>query len=160
MSDLCILQYYSSLTKNSCKIFVYNYNIIVGCLCFASCSFVVYTSLDTKLGVRYFQILRISFCKCVLVFQGKVVKKYIQLNPKTFEERIELILTMSKQAMADAVHLNCRILGVGMSAFDLSFFSMCINSLTHSGSISFRCEHRGACEPTRWDSPPLHQADK
>ncbi|XP_042572737.1 bifunctional UDP-N-acetylglucosamine 2-epimerase/N-acetylmannosamine kinase isoform X1 [Cyprinus carpio] len=47
--------------------------------------------------------------------EGKVVKKYIQLNPKTFEERIELILTMCKQAMADAVHLNCRILGVGVS---------------------------------------------
>lgn len=47
--------------------------------------------------------------------EGRVVKKYIQLNPKTFEERIELILTMCKQAMADAVHLNCRILGVGVS---------------------------------------------
>uniref|UniRef100_A0A8C1QIZ7 Bifunctional UDP-N-acetylglucosamine 2-epimerase/N-acetylmannosamine kinase n=1 Tax=Cyprinus carpio TaxID=7962 RepID=A0A8C1QIZ7_CYPCA len=47
--------------------------------------------------------------------EGKVVKKYVQLNPKTFEERIELILTMCKQAMADAVHLNCRILGVGVS---------------------------------------------
>ncbi|XP_016312519.1 bifunctional UDP-N-acetylglucosamine 2-epimerase/N-acetylmannosamine kinase-like isoform X1 [Sinocyclocheilus anshuiensis] len=47
--------------------------------------------------------------------EGKVVKKYTQLNPKTFEERIELILTMCKQAMADAVHLNCRILGVGVS---------------------------------------------
>ncbi|XP_043096871.1 bifunctional UDP-N-acetylglucosamine 2-epimerase/N-acetylmannosamine kinase isoform X4 [Puntigrus tetrazona] len=47
--------------------------------------------------------------------EGKVVKKYIQLNPKTFEERIELILTMCKQAMADAVHLNCRILGIGVS---------------------------------------------
>lgn len=44
-----------------------------------------------------------------------MVKRYVQLNPKTFEERIELILTMCKQAMADAVHLNCRILGVGVS---------------------------------------------
>ncbi|XP_052402468.1 bifunctional UDP-N-acetylglucosamine 2-epimerase/N-acetylmannosamine kinase-like isoform X3 [Carassius gibelio] len=51
----------------------------------------------------------------IVSMKGKVVKKYIQLNPKTFEERIELILTMSKQAMADAVHLNCRILGVGVS---------------------------------------------
>ncbi|XP_050969880.1 bifunctional UDP-N-acetylglucosamine 2-epimerase/N-acetylmannosamine kinase isoform X2 [Labeo rohita] len=47
--------------------------------------------------------------------EGRVVKKYTQLNPKTFEERIELMLTMCKQAMADAVHLNCRILGVGVS---------------------------------------------
>uniref|UniRef100_A0A9J8ASK9 Glucosamine (UDP-N-acetyl)-2-epimerase/N-acetylmannosamine kinase n=1 Tax=Cyprinus carpio carpio TaxID=630221 RepID=A0A9J8ASK9_CYPCA len=50
----------------------------------------------------------------IISMKGKVVKKYIQLNPKTFEERIELILTMCKQAMADAVHLNCRILGVGI----------------------------------------------
>uniref|UniRef100_A0A8C1K9G2 Bifunctional UDP-N-acetylglucosamine 2-epimerase/N-acetylmannosamine kinase n=1 Tax=Cyprinus carpio TaxID=7962 RepID=A0A8C1K9G2_CYPCA len=51
----------------------------------------------------------------IISMKGKVVKKYVQLNPKTFEERIELILTMCKQAMADAVHLNCRILGVGVS---------------------------------------------
>ncbi|XP_051982210.1 bifunctional UDP-N-acetylglucosamine 2-epimerase/N-acetylmannosamine kinase-like isoform X1 [Xyrauchen texanus] len=51
----------------------------------------------------------------IVSMKGKVVKRYIQLNPKTFEERIELILTMCKQAMADAVHLNCRILGVGVS---------------------------------------------
>lgn len=51
----------------------------------------------------------------IISMKGKLVKKYIQLNPKTFEERIELILTMCKQALADAVHLNCRILGVGVS---------------------------------------------
>ncbi|XP_051561164.1 bifunctional UDP-N-acetylglucosamine 2-epimerase/N-acetylmannosamine kinase isoform X3 [Myxocyprinus asiaticus] len=51
----------------------------------------------------------------IISMKGKLVKKYIQLNPKTFEERIELILTMCKQAMADAVLLNCRILGVGVS---------------------------------------------
>lgn len=94
-------------------------------------------------------------------FQGKLVKKYIQLNPKTFEERIELILTMCKQAMADAVHLNCRILGVGASAFLFvpsvwppyifvySFFCVC-----------FRREHRGPCQPAGRSGPSLHQADK
>ncbi|XP_050969896.1 bifunctional UDP-N-acetylglucosamine 2-epimerase/N-acetylmannosamine kinase isoform X4 [Labeo rohita] len=51
----------------------------------------------------------------IVSMKGRVVKKYTQLNPKTFEERIELMLTMCKQAMADAVHLNCRILGVGVS---------------------------------------------
>uniref|UniRef100_A0A673H063 Bifunctional UDP-N-acetylglucosamine 2-epimerase/N-acetylmannosamine kinase-like n=1 Tax=Sinocyclocheilus rhinocerous TaxID=307959 RepID=A0A673H063_9TELE len=51
----------------------------------------------------------------IVCMKGKVVNKYTQLNPKTFEERIELILTMCKQAMADAIHLNCRILGVGVS---------------------------------------------
>uniref|UniRef100_A0A8C2EN05 Bifunctional UDP-N-acetylglucosamine 2-epimerase/N-acetylmannosamine kinase n=1 Tax=Cyprinus carpio TaxID=7962 RepID=A0A8C2EN05_CYPCA len=51
----------------------------------------------------------------IVCMKGKVVKKYMQLNPKMFEERIELMLTMCKQAMADAVHLNCRILGVGVS---------------------------------------------
>lgn len=96
--------------------------------------FVIYISLDMKLGVKYF-IMKIS-CKCVLVFQGKVVKKYIQLNPKTFEERIELILTMCKQAMADAVHLNCRILGVGMSAFVPGLF-LCVCKFTHSFTVHF-----------------------
>lgn len=74
--------------------------------------------------------------KCLLVFQGKVVKKYIQLNPKTFEERIELILTMCKQAMVDAVHLNCRILGVGMSAF-VSCLHLCVHIFTQSFTVHF-----------------------
>lgn len=73
----------------------------------------------------------------MLVFQGKVVKKYIQLNPKTFEERIELILTMCKQAMVDAVNLNCRILGVGMSAF-FSRVSFCtVHTFTQSLTVHF-----------------------
>uniref|UniRef100_A0A3B4CVD2 Bifunctional UDP-N-acetylglucosamine 2-epimerase/N-acetylmannosamine kinase n=1 Tax=Pygocentrus nattereri TaxID=42514 RepID=A0A3B4CVD2_PYGNA len=51
----------------------------------------------------------------IISMKGKVMRKYTQPNPKTYEERIELILTMCKQAIADAVHLNCRILGVGVS---------------------------------------------
>ncbi|XP_031415125.1 bifunctional UDP-N-acetylglucosamine 2-epimerase/N-acetylmannosamine kinase isoform X2 [Clupea harengus] len=47
--------------------------------------------------------------------QGKIVKKYSQSNPKTYEERIDLILKMCKEAFIDAVHLNCRVLGVGVS---------------------------------------------
>ncbi|KAG7458946.1 hypothetical protein MATL_G00225960 [Megalops atlanticus] len=47
--------------------------------------------------------------------QGKIVKKYTQANPKTYEARIELILRMCTEAMVDAVRLNCRILGVGVS---------------------------------------------
>uniref|UniRef100_A0AAR2JNJ3 UDP-N-acetylglucosamine 2-epimerase domain-containing protein n=1 Tax=Pygocentrus nattereri TaxID=42514 RepID=A0AAR2JNJ3_PYGNA len=50
----------------------------------------------------------------IISMKGKVMRKYTQPNPKTYEERIELILTMCKQAIADAVHLNCRILGVGI----------------------------------------------
>ncbi|XP_063074307.1 bifunctional UDP-N-acetylglucosamine 2-epimerase/N-acetylmannosamine kinase isoform X2 [Engraulis encrasicolus] len=46
---------------------------------------------------------------------GKIVKKYTQSNPKTYEERIDLILHMCKEALADAVRLNCRVLGVGVS---------------------------------------------
>jgi UDP-N-acetylglucosamine 2-epimerase/N-acetylmannosamine kinase len=42
------------------------------------------------------------------------VKKYSHANPKTYEARIELILKMCAEAVFDAVHLNCRILGVGM----------------------------------------------
>uniref|UniRef100_A0A8C2ELN8 Glucosamine (UDP-N-acetyl)-2-epimerase/N-acetylmannosamine kinase n=1 Tax=Cyprinus carpio TaxID=7962 RepID=A0A8C2ELN8_CYPCA len=72
----------------------------------------------------------------IVCMKGKVVKKYMQLNPKMFEERIELMLTMCKQAMADAVHLNCRILGVGMYAFVLSLF-LCVYKFTHSFTVYF-----------------------
>lgn len=43
-----------------------------------------------------------------------MVKKYTQANPRTYETRMELILKMCTEAVFDAVHLNCRILGVGM----------------------------------------------
>ncbi|KAF7686638.1 hypothetical protein HF521_015031 [Silurus meridionalis] len=48
----------------------------------------------------------------IVTMAGKIMKMYKQSNPKTYEERMELILSMCKQAMADAVNLNCRILGV------------------------------------------------
>ncbi|XP_066517157.1 bifunctional UDP-N-acetylglucosamine 2-epimerase/N-acetylmannosamine kinase isoform X2 [Hoplias malabaricus] len=51
----------------------------------------------------------------IVSMKGKVLRKYIQPNPRTYEERIELILSMCKQATADAVRQNCRILGVGVS---------------------------------------------
>ncbi|XP_012987340.2 bifunctional UDP-N-acetylglucosamine 2-epimerase/N-acetylmannosamine kinase isoform X3 [Esox lucius] len=51
----------------------------------------------------------------IVSMTGKIVKKYTQANPKTFEERIALILKMCKEALSDAVCLNCRILGVGVS---------------------------------------------
>ncbi|XP_061578027.1 bifunctional UDP-N-acetylglucosamine 2-epimerase/N-acetylmannosamine kinase isoform X2 [Cololabis saira] len=47
--------------------------------------------------------------------RGKIVKKYTETNPKTFEDRMHLLLKMCKDAMRDAVHINCRILGVGIS---------------------------------------------
>uniref|UniRef100_A0A3Q1G5Z6 Bifunctional UDP-N-acetylglucosamine 2-epimerase/N-acetylmannosamine kinase-like n=1 Tax=Acanthochromis polyacanthus TaxID=80966 RepID=A0A3Q1G5Z6_9TELE len=51
----------------------------------------------------------------IVCMRGKVVKKYTQPNPKTFEARMHLILKMCTDAMRDAVCLNCRILGVGVS---------------------------------------------
>ncbi|KAM9449468.1 bifunctional UDP-N-acetylglucosamine 2-epimerase/N-acetylmannosamine kinase isoform 2-T2 [Clarias gariepinus] len=51
----------------------------------------------------------------IVTMAGKIMRKYSQPNPKTYEERMELILSMCKQAMVDAVNLNCRILGVGVS---------------------------------------------
>lgn len=49
-----------------------------------------------------------------LIFvQGNIVKKYTEPNPKTYEDRMGLILKMCKNAVQDAVPLNCRILGVG-----------------------------------------------
>uniref|UniRef100_UPI003AAF969A bifunctional UDP-N-acetylglucosamine 2-epimerase/N-acetylmannosamine kinase isoform X5 n=1 Tax=Centroberyx gerrardi TaxID=166262 RepID=UPI003AAF969A len=50
----------------------------------------------------------------IVCMRGKIVKKYTQPNPKTYEARIQLILQMCKEAMLDAVRLNCRILGVGI----------------------------------------------
>ncbi|XP_032069268.1 bifunctional UDP-N-acetylglucosamine 2-epimerase/N-acetylmannosamine kinase isoform X1 [Thamnophis elegans] len=51
----------------------------------------------------------------IVSMKGEIVKKYIQLNPKTYEDRIELILKMCIEAASEAVDLNCRILGVGIS---------------------------------------------
>ncbi|XP_003407908.2 bifunctional UDP-N-acetylglucosamine 2-epimerase/N-acetylmannosamine kinase isoform X2 [Loxodonta africana] len=51
----------------------------------------------------------------IVSMKGEVVKKYTQFNPKTYEERINLILQMCVEAAAEAVKLNCRILGVGIS---------------------------------------------
>ncbi|KAM9641557.1 bifunctional UDP-N-acetylglucosamine 2-epimerase/N-acetylmannosamine kinase isoform 5-T7 [Trichechus inunguis] len=51
----------------------------------------------------------------IVSMKGEVVKKYTQFNPKTYEERIDLILQMCVEAAAEAVKLNCRILGVGIS---------------------------------------------
>ncbi|XP_062985167.1 bifunctional UDP-N-acetylglucosamine 2-epimerase/N-acetylmannosamine kinase isoform X2 [Elgaria multicarinata webbii] len=51
----------------------------------------------------------------IVTMKGDIVKKYTQLNPKTYEDRIELILKMCVEAASEAVDLNCRILGVGIS---------------------------------------------
>ncbi|KAJ8001018.1 hypothetical protein DPEC_G00186450 [Dallia pectoralis] len=51
----------------------------------------------------------------IVSMAGKIVKKYTQENPKTFEARIQLILKMCAEVLIDAVNLNCRILGVGVS---------------------------------------------
>uniref|UniRef100_A0A7N4V622 Glucosamine (UDP-N-acetyl)-2-epimerase/N-acetylmannosamine kinase n=1 Tax=Sarcophilus harrisii TaxID=9305 RepID=A0A7N4V622_SARHA len=50
----------------------------------------------------------------IVSMKGEVVKKNTQSNPKTYEERIKLILQMCVEAAAEAVKLNCRILGVGI----------------------------------------------
>uniref|UniRef100_A0A5F8GLV1 Glucosamine (UDP-N-acetyl)-2-epimerase/N-acetylmannosamine kinase n=1 Tax=Monodelphis domestica TaxID=13616 RepID=A0A5F8GLV1_MONDO len=51
----------------------------------------------------------------IVSMKGEIVKKYTQTNPKTYEERIKLILQMCVEAAAEAIKLNCRILGVGIS---------------------------------------------
>ncbi|KAG7485784.1 bifunctional UDP-N-acetylglucosamine 2-epimerase/N-acetylmannosamine kinase isoform X2 [Solea senegalensis] len=51
----------------------------------------------------------------IVCMKGKILKKYTQPNPKTFEDRMQLILKMCFEAMWEAVRLNCRILGVGVS---------------------------------------------
>ncbi|XP_014825822.1 PREDICTED: bifunctional UDP-N-acetylglucosamine 2-epimerase/N-acetylmannosamine kinase isoform X1 [Poecilia mexicana] len=51
----------------------------------------------------------------IVCMQGNIVKKYTEPNPKTFEDRMHLILKMCKDAVQDGARLNCRILGVGIS---------------------------------------------
>ncbi|XP_054459677.1 bifunctional UDP-N-acetylglucosamine 2-epimerase/N-acetylmannosamine kinase isoform X2 [Anoplopoma fimbria] len=51
----------------------------------------------------------------IVGMSGKMVKKYTQSNPKNFQDRMQLMLKMCADAMRDAVCLNCRILGVGVS---------------------------------------------
>uniref|UniRef100_A0A6I8R3R3 Glucosamine (UDP-N-acetyl)-2-epimerase/N-acetylmannosamine kinase n=1 Tax=Xenopus tropicalis TaxID=8364 RepID=A0A6I8R3R3_XENTR len=51
----------------------------------------------------------------IVSMTGEIIKKYVQPNPKTYEDRIELILKMCVEAASEAVKLNCRILGVGIS---------------------------------------------
>ncbi|XP_067850983.1 bifunctional UDP-N-acetylglucosamine 2-epimerase/N-acetylmannosamine kinase [Heptranchias perlo] len=51
----------------------------------------------------------------IVSMKGEIVKKYIQANPKTYDERIELILRMCVEAASESVNLNCRILGAGIS---------------------------------------------
>lgn len=51
----------------------------------------------------------------IVCMMGNIVKKYAQPNPKTFEARMQLIVKMCSDAIRDAVGLNCRILGVGVS---------------------------------------------
>ncbi|XP_041838099.1 bifunctional UDP-N-acetylglucosamine 2-epimerase/N-acetylmannosamine kinase isoform X3 [Melanotaenia boesemani] len=51
----------------------------------------------------------------IVCMRGKIVKKYTDTNPKTFEERMCLLLKMCRNAKLDAVSLNCRVLGVGIS---------------------------------------------
>ncbi|XP_055646870.1 bifunctional UDP-N-acetylglucosamine 2-epimerase/N-acetylmannosamine kinase isoform X3 [Falco biarmicus] len=51
----------------------------------------------------------------IVSMKGEIVKKYTQLNPKTYEDRLDLILKMCVEAASEAVNVNCRILGVGIS---------------------------------------------
>ncbi|XP_077331514.1 bifunctional UDP-N-acetylglucosamine 2-epimerase/N-acetylmannosamine kinase isoform X2 [Lithobates pipiens] len=51
----------------------------------------------------------------IVSMKGEIIKKYVQPNPKTYEDRIELIIKMCVEAASEAVALNCRILGVGIS---------------------------------------------
>lgn len=101
------------------------------------------------------------------------MKKYTQPNPKTYEERMELILSMCKQAMADAVHLNCRILGVGKTIhlfikLTVPSFHLNFSLSIHPYSLVFiylefiplslccRGEYRRQGEPPGWRGDGLH----
>ena len=84
----------------------------------------------------------------VFLFQGEIVKKYTQFNPKTYEERINLILQMCVEAAAEAVKLNCRILGVGEI---VNYISKHVHS--HIQILPSSDARRGAsahCRMCRW----------
>ncbi|XP_043920242.1 bifunctional UDP-N-acetylglucosamine 2-epimerase/N-acetylmannosamine kinase [Protopterus annectens] len=51
----------------------------------------------------------------IVSMKGDIIKKFTHPNPKTYEERIKSILKMCMDATIQAVQLNCRILGVGIS---------------------------------------------
>ncbi|XP_074519456.1 bifunctional UDP-N-acetylglucosamine 2-epimerase/N-acetylmannosamine kinase isoform X2 [Halichoeres trimaculatus] len=51
----------------------------------------------------------------IICQRGKIIKKYIQPNPKTYEARMQLLLKICADAARDAVGFNCRLLGVGVS---------------------------------------------
>ncbi|XP_072108255.1 bifunctional UDP-N-acetylglucosamine 2-epimerase/N-acetylmannosamine kinase [Mobula birostris] len=68
----------------------------------------IHSALAVDLGGTNLRVAIISM-------QGEIIKKYVRTNPKTYNERIELILKMCTEAAAESVNLNCRILGVGIS---------------------------------------------
>ncbi|XP_006008242.1 bifunctional UDP-N-acetylglucosamine 2-epimerase/N-acetylmannosamine kinase [Latimeria chalumnae] len=51
----------------------------------------------------------------IVSMKGEIIKLCKQPNPKTYEARIALILKMCVEAASEAVDMNCRILGVGVS---------------------------------------------
>ncbi|XP_041641663.1 bifunctional UDP-N-acetylglucosamine 2-epimerase/N-acetylmannosamine kinase-like [Cheilinus undulatus] len=51
----------------------------------------------------------------IICQMGKIIKKYTQPNPKTCKARMELLIKLCQDALQDAAHLNCRLLGVGVS---------------------------------------------
>ncbi|XP_034543415.1 bifunctional UDP-N-acetylglucosamine 2-epimerase/N-acetylmannosamine kinase-like [Notolabrus celidotus] len=51
----------------------------------------------------------------IICQRGKIIKKYFQPNPKTYEDRMQLLLKICEDARRDAVGLNCRLLGIGVS---------------------------------------------
>lgn len=98
--------------------------------------------------------------RCV---QGNIVKKYTHTNPKTFEARMQLILKMCTDAMRDAVCLNCRILGVGMTRSHSLSKNTWPSTLQNYDLIALflhcRSVHGWARKPTKGPRPSLHQAD-
>ncbi|CAL8334054.1 unnamed protein product [Lota lota] len=76
----------------------------------------------------------------IVSMRGKIMKKYCKPNPKTYESRIQLILSMCEDALQDAVRLNCRILGVGLGGGIVHH-----HELVHGSTFL-----RGGAGPTSW----------
>ncbi|XP_078742015.1 bifunctional UDP-N-acetylglucosamine 2-epimerase/N-acetylmannosamine kinase, partial [Lampetra fluviatilis] len=51
----------------------------------------------------------------IVTSKGDIVWKVQVDNPRTYEERMKLMLSLCHEGMSQALSLNCRVLGVGVS---------------------------------------------
>ncbi|CAJ1052741.1 bifunctional UDP-N-acetylglucosamine 2-epimerase/N-acetylmannosamine kinase-like isoform X1 [Xyrichtys novacula] len=58
---------------------------------------------------------RTNLTVAIICQRGKIIKRYNEANPQTLKARMQLLLKMCVNASQDAIGLNCRLIGVGVS---------------------------------------------